>query len=261
MTIKTFKRYENKYLLSEEQYRAVMAQLPRYMNADEHSTSGGYSIYNVYYDTEHDDIIRYSLSKPYYKEKLRLRSYQIPERPTDKVFVELKKKIGGVVSKRRATMTLEEAKALIENSEKPASKSYLNAQVVEEIMRFLESHEVTPKVFISYDRQAFFGKEDDEFRVTFDRNIQTRRSNVALEKGCFGKQLLEDGRVLMEVKISGAIPLWLAQVLADEKVYSTSFSKYGTEYKQYRRKAPYEVYVTQFLKDYLPASMIACVNQ
>lgn len=234
MALKTFKRYENKYLLGEEQYHAVRALLPQYMRADTYNQdSEFYSIYNIYYDTPQNDIIRNSLSKPYFKEKLRLRSYFIPTSQDDKVYLELKKKIGGIVSKRRAKMTLGQATRFVELGIVPTTKDTLNSQVVDEIAVFLNSHIVAPSTFIGYDRRAFFGLADKEFRLTFDNNIMTRRNNVALEDGAFGTPLLQNAQYLMEVKISGAIPLWLAHVFSKQKIYSTSFSKYGTEYKKY----------------------------
>lgn len=234
MTTKTFKRFENKYLLTREQYKAIMQYIPQYMCADEYNQNGGcYTIHNIYYDTEKNDIIRNSLEKPYYKEKLRLRSYQVPASSKEIVFMELKKKIGGVVSKRRASMTLAEGIRFVRTGSRPNVIGYTNHLVVEEIAQFLNTHEVVPKTVICYKRMAFFGMEDKEFRVTFDHDIRTRRSQISLEAGSFGEQLLEDETYLMEVKIIGAIPLWLARILTEEKVYSTGFSKYGTEYKKY----------------------------
>lgn len=203
------------------------------MNPDENCEDGDeYIIYNIYYDTDDDKIIRHSLSKPYYKEKLRLRSYNIPS-PKDTVFLELKKKIGGVVNKRRIVITLEEAYDLINKGKRPENCDYMTEQVLNEIEYFLKTNDVKPKAYISYRRKAFFGKEDRDFRVTFDTHIITRRDELALEKGCYGEELLKDGQHLMEVKILGAIPVWLTKIFAELKIYTSSFSKYGKEYKKY----------------------------
>ncbi len=102
MAIKSFKRYEKKYLLTGEQYEKLIPRLLEYMKMDDHCVNNSYSIYNIYYDTDDNSVIRHSISKPYYKEKLRLRSYKIPQSPSDKVFLELKKKINKIVNKRRA---------------------------------------------------------------------------------------------------------------------------------------------------------------
>ena len=234
MAIKSFKRYEKKYLINQEQYNELLIKLTEYMNPDEHCKSGeNYSIYNIYYDTKDNIVISHSISKPTYKEKLRLRSYYIPKSTTDKVFLELKKKINGIVNKRRVVLTLEEAKRFVELGEKPIPKDAISEQVINEIAYYLSNNKVYPTVYISYSRKAFFGKDDRDFRLTFDSKIITRRNSLSLEYGSFGSELLEKNQYLMEVKILGAIPIWLASILSELSIYNTHFSKYGNEYMRY----------------------------
>ncbi|MBP1743118.1 MAG: hypothetical protein H6Q58_96 [Firmicutes bacterium] len=231
MAIKSFKRYEKKYILDRQQYDRLVPRLLEHMNPDEYCSSGGtYNIYNIYYDTDNSDVIRHSVSKPYYKEKLRLRSYNVPEGPEDKVFLELKKKIDGIVNKRRAVLTLAEAAQFLEEGVKPVSEDFKTRQVLNEIEYYLSKNQVHPAVYIGYQRKAFFGKENKDFRLTFDSRILTRREDLFLESGCFGKDILEENHLLMEVKILGAVPLWFAEILTDLSIYSTHFSKYGQEY-------------------------------
>lgn len=234
MAIKSFKRYEKKFLLDKEQYNNLIPKLLEYMNPDEHCTSGkNYSIYNIYYDTDNNDVIRHSTANPYYKEKLRLRSYNIPSNPNDKVFLELKKKINGIVNKRRVVLTLEKATKFLELGEKPTSNDYLNSQVINEISYYLSKKNVFPTVYIGYTRKAFFGKDDRDFRLTFDSKILTRRDNLSLEAGYFGENILEENQYLMEVKILGAMPIWFTTLLSELQIYNTHFSKYGNEYMRY----------------------------
>lgn len=234
MAIKSFKRYEKKFILNKEQYNNLIPRLLKYMNADEHCKAGkNYSIYNIYYDTENNDVIRHSISKPYYKEKLRLRSYKVPNSSEDKVFLELKKKINGIVNKRRVVLTLEEAYRFLEQGIKPISNDYINSQVINEIEYYLSKKSVKPTVYIGYSRKAFFGKEDRDFRLTFDSKILTRRDNLSLESGCFGENILEDDQYLMEVKILGSMPLWFTNILSELEIYNTHFSKYGNEFMKY----------------------------
>ena len=234
MAIKAFKRFEKKFILNENQYNSLIPILYKYMNVDKHCKDGNnYNIYSIYYDTEDNHVIRHSINKPYYKEKLRLRSYKAPINDNDKVFLELKKKINGIVNKRRATLTLKEAEMFLEYRIRPTSLDYLNNQVLNELEYYLDNNPVSPKVFISYSRNAFFGKNDKDFRVTFDSTILSRRENLSLKKGSYGKEILPKGYYLMEVKILGAMPLWLSNTLSELKIYNTHFSKYGNEYKSY----------------------------
>lgn len=216
-----FKRYEKKYLLSLAQYKALRSALEAWMQPDEY---GLHTISNIYYDTDDYRLIRGSIAKPVYKEKLRLRSYGVPT-ADDTVFLELKKKFDGVVFKRRAAMPLWQAAQYLQTGQKPRDE-----QILREIDWFLQSYPLSPKVFICYDRIALFGRADHELRVTFDTNIRCRQTMLALDKGAWGAPLLPDGQVLMEIKIHSAMPLWMAELLSVLCIYPCSFSKYGNCY-------------------------------
>ena len=234
MAIAFFKRYEKKFLVSKEQYEKLIPRLLEHMDYDEHCVEGSdYTIYNIYYDTQYNEIITHSISKPYYKEKLRVRSYKSVTDKNQKVFLELKKKIDSIVSKRRVILTMKEVENFINYNQKPIREDYLSNQVIEEIDYFLKRNKVQPAVVINYKRVAFFGKEDKDFRLTFDHKINTRRYNFKLVNSEYGEDLLEKGQELMEVKILGAIPLWLTHILSDLKIVPASFSKYGNEFKRY----------------------------
>ena len=233
MAIEVFSRYEKKYLIDEKTYQFILSKIDEYMVADKYSKDGGfYNIANIYYDTPDDALIRASIEKPIYKEKLRLRSYGVPGLE-DKVFLEIKKKFKGMVYKRRTKLKLYEAYDLTMKGIHPEDSSYINKQVLAEIEYFLKMYDLSPKVYLTYDRRAYFGKDDSDFRVTFDTNIRSRREDVGLEKGNHGELLIGNGAWLMEVKSHMAVPIWFTAILTEAGVYPTSFSKYGTEYKKY----------------------------
>ncbi len=217
-----------------DQFEAVKAECAKHMTADEYCENDKhYTIYNIYYDTEQDDVILHSLSKPFFKEKLRLRSYNPIVAESDIVYLELKNKVNGIVYKRRSAMTLGEAERFVETGEKPQLASFIDNQVANEIAYFLSRYRVSSKLYLSYERLAFFGNEDRGLRVTFDRNILTRREHVDFRSGDYGHELLASDVCLMEVKFYGAMPLWLTVLLSGLRAYCAGFSKYGTEYKQY----------------------------
>lgn len=232
MSIEVFNRYEKKYLLDTAEYQNIQNQLSANMELDEYNkTHEFYTISNIYYDTGDDYLIRNSLAKPEYKEKLRLRAYGVPQRD-EKVFLEIKKKYKGLVNKRRTTLKLEEAYEFADSGIKPEFKKYMNKQVLNEIEYMLEIYKLEPKLYLAYDRKAMFCRENHDLRITFDKNIRTRRSDLRLESGSYGDPLLEEGKWLMEVKAEKSMPLWLSRLLSEYSVYSTSFSKYGTEYQR-----------------------------
>lgn len=231
MPIEVFNRYEHKYLIDKATYEEVLEVMDRHMTLDKHNKDHKpYTIANVYYDTTDDYLIRKSLSKPIYKEKLRLRSYGVPNEST-KVFLEIKKKYNGLVNKRRSVLQLSEAQILLKTGKIPEIKDYMNGQVLNEIGYFLSRYDLLPKVYLAYDRVAYFEQGNPDLRISFDMNIRSRRYNVALEKGDFGETLLDSNTYLMEIKTSLAKPLWLTNMLTGLNIKRQSFSKYGTEFK------------------------------
>ena len=227
--LEVFERYEMKFLLDEKQYEQVKDVFLQHMIEDRYSIKCGgfYPIRNIYYDTSDDLLIRRSIQKPLYKEKLRLRSYGRPNAES-MTFIEIKKKYEGLVSKRRIVLPLSQAEKYLEDGSHP--EEHVNRQILKELDYFRKVYPLVPKVYLSYNRKALAGKEDPEFRVTFDRDITARREELSLDTENTGRLILPDGIYLMEVKISDAMPLWAARTLADAGVHQTSISKYGTEY-------------------------------
>ena len=221
----SFARVEKKYMLTRTQRGALLNRIGGHLKADAHPT---YTICNIYYDTDDYRLIRASIEKPVYKEKLRVRSYGVPGEG-DTVFVELKKKFDGVVYKRRVTTEL----PMVEPFLTGLLEKDTFGQIGREIDWFQRCNKTVPKVFIGYDRTAFAGIEDTELRVTFDTNLRWRTSKLDLAYGDQGMLLLPQDAVLMEIKLPGVCPLWLSRALSELSIYPTSFSKYGACYQQY----------------------------
>lgn len=232
MAIEVFNRYEIKYLLTKEQYQNILDEVPMHMDCDPFNKNGNfYSICNLYLDNSNDYFIRRSLEKPVFKEKIRLRGYARPDM-NDTVYLEIKKKYKGLVNKRRTPFILKEAYDFLNDGVFPKSTN-LNHQVFNEINYVMKTFQAKPKVYISYDRLAFFEKGNNDFRMTIDKNIQTRRTDLKLEKGMYGEQILPPDTYLMEAKAFGAFPVWFSKMLSKNRIYNNSFSKYGEEYKKH----------------------------
>lgn len=225
MAIQTvFKRHELKYMLTLQQKEKIVQAMEPYMKLDKY---GRTIIRNLYFDTDDYLLIRRSIEKPTYKEKLRIRSYGKANADST-VFVELKKKYKHVVYKRRITLTEKEAMEWLDRKDSCKKQS----QISEEIEYFLDYYKtLQPRAYLSYEREAYYAKDGSDFRVTFDDNVLFRQENLSLQEDAYGTPLLSEGMVLMELKCSGGIPLWMTQVLSQEKIYKTSFSKYGTGYR------------------------------
>ncbi|MCD8372449.1 MAG: polyphosphate polymerase domain-containing protein [Clostridia bacterium] len=217
-----FKRYEIKYLITDSQREEIDRALAE--NAV-HDQFGVTSVRNIYYDTPDFRLIRRSLEKPVYKEKLRVRAYGSPKKDGE-VFVELKKKYKSVTYKRRIKTTDDIASRWICDKNPP-----FGSQIAREINYALNYYgSLSPAVQISYDREAFVGVRERDFRITFDKNILWRAEDLSLSGGVYGKAILPEGYTLMELKTPAAFPLWFTEILTKCKLYSTHFSKYGNAY-------------------------------
>ena len=219
----TFKRYEYKYLLNRSQRRYVEREMAAHMMPDKY---GKTTICNIYFDTPDYRLIRKSLEKPVYKEKLRLRSYgRAAEDST--VFLELKKKYDGVVYKRRISLREQDAMDFLLQGEALPKENQISREI-EYFCRFYGN--LQPAMYLAYDRVAWFCDEDPNLRITFDSNIRFREWDFDLKHAPNGRQLLGAGQSLMEIKAAGSMPLWLVDILNTAEIRKTSFSKYGTAY-------------------------------
>ena len=218
-----FKRYEYKYLLTVEQKEELLDLMQKYMIEDEYGQS---LICNLYFDTEKNILIRRSIENKTYKEKIRLRTYGRAKENSE-AFIEIKKKYEKIVYKRRIHSNYIQAiDYLCKNID-----TFENNQIHSELNYLLSFYiRLRPKMYLSYERKAYYGKEDPNLRITFDQNILWRIEDLDLRSEVYGNSLLESNQVLTEIKVTKSIPLWLSHFLATNKIYRTSFSKYGRAY-------------------------------
>ena len=223
-----FKRKEIKYLLTSAQLEAFRTAMEQHMEPDAFPHS---SISNLYYDTPDFRMIRRSLEKPSYKEKLRLRSYATAE-DSSQAFLEIKKKALGVVYKRRESLPYSQAVAYLDGGI-PGGEG----QIFRELDWILFAYgDLSPAMFVSYERDSFRGLEDPGLRLTLDRDILWRIRGLDLRLGAWGEPLLKEDETLMEIKISNAMPLWLSSALSDMGIFPLSYSKYGRAYQQMEKE-------------------------
>ena len=232
MAITTFVRKEKKYLITEEQRQKLEKEIIKYMDLDIYCNNNGKSIVtNVYFDTDTYNVIRNSLLHPAYKEKIRIRTYSVEAKDEDDGFIEIKKKIAGVVNKRRIATKIKSLYDYLDNGIRPSNLLRSQEQVFNEIEYIRDNFKLAPAVYLSYVRTGYFAKDDRSVRLTIDEDIITRIDNMSLKAPRYGKRLLPEGYYLMEIKFKGSVPLWLANLLTKYKIFPTSFSKYGKFYE------------------------------
>ena len=219
------KRYELKYLLDRGQTAWVINSLKGHMEPDRFGLT---SIASLYYDTPEDRLIRASLDKPAFKEKLRLRSYGLATAKSP-VFLELKRKASGIVYKRRVQTTLPEVRRFFTGTD----GLFGDRQICRELDWFRNAYApLRPACLIIYDRVAYFEPGGD-LRLTIDFNPRCRMDELDLTGPMDGFPLRPDGDTILEIKVQEAMPLWLTAILDEGQIYKSSFSKYGEAYRQF----------------------------
>ena len=237
-----FNRKEVKYIVTEEEYNAIRGIIKEHMVLDKYNIDEKpYSIYSLYFDTKQNDFISGSLLKPIYKEKIRIRSYE-KFKDNSLCFLEIKKKYNGYGNKRRTRITYKDAIKFVETGVRPKYKEYMNAQVLKELEFIINKDKLYPKVFISYDRIAYYSLDDPNLRVTFDKNIIAKRGNI-------NTTILDSDKYVLEIKTNKSLPLWLARALSSNKIYERSFSKYGEEYKKHCDDNAYKLKKNNLFKE------------
>jgi len=227
--IVVMKRYEMKYILSPAQRLFFMERVKGHMKVDEF---GKTSIASLYYDTPDYRLIRTSLEKPPFKEKIRLRSYGLAT-DTSPVFLELKRKAYSIVYKRRVQSTI----PLVRQFFNGEGDICAGGQINHEITYFRDYYKnLVPACLIIYDRTAYFEPGGD-LRLTIDETPRYRVQDLSLSVSMDGISLLPEGYSIMEIKVQQAMPLWLSSILSDGKIYLASFSKYGEAYRQQLQKS------------------------
>ena len=223
-TITVMKRYEMKYILSREQLFFLQSSLIGHMEVDQY---GKTSIASIYYDTSDYRLIRTSIERPAYKEKIRLRSYGIAK-DDDRVYLELKRKVEGVVYKRRVGTSEEDAFLFLNNKKNTIGEN----QIAKELVYFRNFYErLEPKIMIAYDRTSY-AEIDGDIRLTIDENPRYRTYDLNLHTSMDGQLLLPAGSAILEIKVQQEMPLWLVSILSKGKIYKTNFSKVGEAYKR-----------------------------
>ncbi len=217
-------RVEYKYILTKSQIEYLKDQLKEYMHVDKYGLT---SILSLYFDTPDFRLIRTSLEKPKFKEKIRLRSYGLAS-PYSPVFLELKRKTNGIVYKRRIKTTVNIANNFMNNNGSLPN----DTQIAREITFFRDFYQnLKPACLIIYDRIAYVTSTDD-LRLTIDNNPRFRFNNLNLTSSLDGQSLLPEGKAILEIKVQGAMPLWLSHILDRGEIRKGSISKYGEAYRK-----------------------------
>src|SRR5690625_3397398 len=233
MAIEIFTRREQKYLISTEQYEALVERMGPYMRNDKYGIDGRYTVTSLYFESPDHKIYFETKNKLKFRQKLRLRVYDDADTHST-AFFEVKQKHKKVVNKRRMLLPLHEAYRYLDNINQNTNLEEYetsNPQVFREIDHFRSLYNLRPEMIVSYDRKALHGMYDDELRVTFDLNLRCRSDDLHLEHGPSGENFIDKNVVVLEVKVNHSVPLWLTRMLQDLHCEQRSASKYCTSFE------------------------------
>jgi hypothetical protein len=228
-TIRSFNRFELKYLLSLQQAERFKAALQAYVVPDEHGYNDGrYTLSSLYYDSPDLRCYRENEAGLKVRRKLRIRHYETGEVFTDEspVFLEIKQRYDRVTQKRRAVLPYREALRLCNDRQIPDHDPGDRA-LIEEIYAFLWQCNLRPVSIVRYERQAFTGTEYDVgLRVTFDTSLSFQAHQLHLHEQPSGLPMMPANVTVMEIKVNERIPIWLTGMIAAHNLQRAGVSKY-----------------------------------
>lgn len=223
----TFRRKENKYLITPAQQDALTDLIKEHLTDDPY---GEKTVCNIYLDTPSHFLIGESMDvteegRPY-KEKIRVRCYGLPGKDSE-MFLELKKKYKGIVYKRRICTTPEKLESYLKGGRQPE-----DSQIMREI-DFTMRRYGWPKasMMIFYERKGYFCKDDPSLRITIDRNTRYRTDDMSFDYGSGGRLMFKDDTRILEIKAVNAYPMWLVEALNALGIRKQTFSKAATAFK------------------------------
>lgn len=234
-TLRSFNRFELKYLLDLRQAEQFKKDIVPYLIPDNHgSDNGRYTITSLYYDSPNLCCYREKVDGLKFRRKLRIRRYENAQVLTEEtpVYVEIKQRYDRVTQKRRAILTYGESLRLCNDRQIPKHAPDDSA-TIEEIYTFCWQYHLQPTSIVRYKRQAFVGsKYEPGLRVTFDTDLTYQMHHIHLHEPYTGTSMLAPNLVVLEIKINERLPRWLADLIARHNLSITRVSKYCLSIEQ-----------------------------
>lgn len=231
MRYKTSQRYELKYVLSLDQYKAVHAEIAERMQPDQHGDGWGrYPIVSLYFDTPDRRAYWDKIDGVPNRRKVRVRIYgDAVVTPETACYVEIKHRLNNTMAKRRAVLPYADAVAFDRFDELGAGRAPAEQALLHEVHYLYRLLRLEPACVVSYHRQAFNGVEPHtDLRVTFDSSLKGRTHDLSLLSTGHGRDhfVLPPEFCIMEVKANHNVPFWLTDIANRHRCTVRRFSKY-----------------------------------
>lgn len=218
-------RFEIKYLVPHDAAERTIDALQPYTVPDDHAINEwGYPVYSVYWDSPQLSLFWEKIEGLKVRRKLRFRRYA----GQADVFVEIKQRVDRTLQKRRTRISEAEVRNWFGDA--PGEPKLAPADpVVSEALVLRHRFRLGPRMAISYTRRALYGLYDADLRITFDRRVQYRATDFDIARQFdAGEYVIDPRLVIMEIKFSERVPLWLCKLVSREGFQMIRLSKYCT---------------------------------
>lgn len=215
-------RHEFKYLCTYGQLRALQVRLGGLVPLDPHvGAEGIYNIRSLYFDDYYDRYMKENEAGTDPREKFRIRIYN---HSSDRISLELKKKVRGKTQKLSCPLTEEQCRTLMAGEIPTIGKDA--PAVLQKLCLLMQTSLLRPKVIVEYDRIPYIYPQGN-VRITLDENIcSSDRVDLFLEDQIPLRPILAAGQHVLEVKYDEYLPDFIYRTVQIGNLRPTAFSKY-----------------------------------
>jgi hypothetical protein len=232
-------RYERKYLVPNAELDRLRARIQPFVINDPYAPQnqhgiGQYTVRSVYFDTPTFASLYDKWEGYEVRRKLRIRGYDAYAQD-NKVFLEVKRKIGDRIWKTRAHVPYKSLQELLTMGFSNGVSKDITGHNESEARKFLfnlHRYAYKPVNLITYDREPFQGKFEPGLRITFDKNIRARLwPQLAELYSEAGLRLVWQDHFILEVKYFGEVmPSWIRYIIQEFGLRHEALSKFATPF-------------------------------
>ena len=240
-------RFELKYVIEDARAVAIADFVSSYLQPSAHndySPVRGHPVISLYMDSPDYFFFRQAYTGHKNRMKLRIRFYDDEwQRPA---FLEVKRRVSEVICKDRAMISREGVRQIL--TEGWPNRPYFSdwtqlshgkrrQDVSDDFWRFANTVRAQGAIYVSYIREIWEAPNDEELRVTFDREVHGSRYDGSgrLEVPKRGWRpflppylapLPKDG-VILELKFDNRAPNWMFDLVRIFNLRQTPVCKYS----------------------------------
>lgn len=225
-------RFEQKYMLDEDQAIALRSFLLAHLELDENGVGKpdfSYPVHSLYLDSGALATFWSTINGDKNRYKLRLRFYNdLPDSP---VFFEIKRRVNNCILKQRAGVRKEAVPWLLAGHLPGPGDLLRNDSktvcAIQNFLRLVEQLQARPVAHVAYLREAYVDPVSDSVRVTLDRAVRTEARPAAVFSTAMQDSTLPFGdRVILELKFTDRFPDWCRQLVERFGLMQCGAAKY-----------------------------------